>query len=511
MPSKMLRAMSGNFINSKKGNIMKKIVLWMLALSALGVNAAVKLPGIFSDHAVLAKKAKVPVFGKADPGEKVVVEFNKQKRETVAGQNGKWRVDLNLADSPEGPFELKVNNIVIKDVIVGEVWLCSGQSNMQYALSGSIGRKEECAKPIGSRFRCFNVKRNSSKVPLEEVGGKWVYATSTYSPSFPGVGYFFGKKLLAEINRPVGLINASWGGTDITAWISWEAISENKAALARSKKKDAANLPKRERVKPTRLYNAMIYPLFPYALNGTIWYQGERNARNAHEYADLTRAMVALWRKNFEFSEMPFYWCSLAAYNPKTSDPNAPSNWARLREQQTLALNVPFTGQAILTDAGESHNIHPRDKKTPGERLAAIALANVYGKKVPFAGPSATGFTRKGNKIVITFKDIEGGLVSVVPSEYAYDTRGKNGRPKSAKIVRNSPDTQVEGFAICGKDGKYFWADEAVIDGDTVIVSSAKVAEPVGVRYAWAQNPTASLYNKAGFPAVPFQKKDIAK
>ena len=490
---------------------MNKFVLYTLAFAALSASAAVRLPGIFSDHAVLAKKAVVPVFGKADPGEKIVVKFDKQTRETVAGKDGKWRINLDLANSAEGPFELKVNDIVIKDVIVGEVWLCSGQSNMQYGLGGSIGRKEECAKPVGSRFRCFNVKRNSSKVPLEEMGGRWLYATAAGSPSFPGVGYFFGKKLLAEINRPVGLINASWGGTDINAWMSWEALSKVPTAFERSKKKDAANLPSREKVKPTRLYNAMICPFIPYALNGVIWYQGERNSRHSFDYAALTRELVALWRKNFEFSEMPFYWCNLAAYRPKNSDPNAESSWALLREQQTLALDVPFTGQAILTDAGESHNIHPRDKKTPGERLAAIALANVYGKKVPFAGPSATKFARKGNKVVISFKDVEGGLVSVVPAEYAYDTRGKNGRPKSEKIVRNSPAAQVEGFAICGKDGKYFWADEATINGDTVIISSKNVADPVGVRYAWAQNPTASLYNKAGFPAVPFQKKDIAK
>ncbi|MBR7107149.1 MAG: sialate O-acetylesterase [Lentisphaeria bacterium] len=485
---------------------MKRIILLSAMLVALQLSAKVSLPGIFSDHAVLAKKAVVPVFGKADPGEKVVVKFNSQKKETVAGKDGKWRVNLDLANSPEGPFELKINDIVIKDVIVGEVWLCSGQSNMQYSLAGSIGRKEECAKPVGSRFRCFNVKRNSSKVPLEEMSGKWVYAGSVTSASFPGVGYFFGKKLLNELNRPVGLINASWGGTDITAWISWEAISKNKAALARSKAKDRANLPKRERVKPTRLYNAMIFPLAPYALNGTLWYQGERNARNAHEYADLTRAMVALWRKNFEFAEMPFYWCSLAAYQAKNPDPNAKSNWAALREQQTLALDVPFTGQAILTDAGEARNIHPRDKKTPGERLAAIALANVYGKKVPFAGPMMTGVVRKGNKLVVSFKDVDGGLVArPLPAEYDVDSRSK-AKVKKSKLVRNSPAAQVEGFAVCGKDGKYFWADEAVISGDTVIVSSKNVAEPCGIRFAWAQNPTANLYNKAGFPAVPFQK-----
>ena len=491
---------------------MKKFLLFAIAVCALSVSAKVTMPGIFSDHAVLAKKAKVPVFGKADPGEKVVVSFNGQTRETVAKENGKWRVDLNLANSPEGPFELKVNDIVIKDVIVGEVWLCSGQSNMAYGLLGSIGYKEEAAKPVGSRFRCFNVKRSSSKVPMEDVQGSWHYASAGGTRYFVGVGYFFGKKLVNELNTPVGLIQAAWGGTNMDAWMSWEAISKVPTAYARAKKKDAAHLPKREKVKASRLYNAMIHPLKPYGLNGVIWYQGERNSHNPHDYAALTREWVKLWRKDFEFQEMPMYWCSLAAYNDKNADPNAPSRWAFVREQQTLALDMPFTGQAILTDAGEARNIHPRDKKTPGERLAAIALANVYGKKIPFAGPQMTGVVRKGNKLVVSFKNIEGGLVAApVPAEYDVDSRDskKKDKIKTAKLVRNSPDTQLEGFAVSGKDGKFYWADSAVIDGDTVVVSSAKVVEPVAIRFAWAQNPTANLYNKGGFPAVPFQKKDI--
>ena len=474
--------------------------------------AKVKLPAIFSDHAVLAKKAKVPVFGKADPGEKVVVSFNGQTRETVAKENGKWRVDLNLADSPEGPFELKVNDLVIKDVIVGEVWLCSGQSNMAYGLLGSKGYKEAVAKPAGSRLRCFNVKRNSSKVPLDEVEGKWHYASKGSTRAFQGVSYFFGRKLLEELNTPVGLIQSAWGGTNMDAWMSWEAIAKVPTAYARAKKKDAANLPKREKVKASRLYNAMIYPLKPYGLNGVIWYQGERNSHNPHDYAALTREWVKLWRNDFEFQEMPVYWCSLAAYNDKNADPNALSKWSFIREQQTLALDLPFTGQAILTDAGESRNIHPRDKKTPGERLAAIALANVYGKKVPFQGPMMADVVRKGAKLVVSFKNPAVGLVArELPAEFDVDSRDskKKDKIKKAKIVRNSPDTQLEGFAVCGKDGKFFWADEAVIEGDTVVVSSKKVAEPVGIRFAWAQNPTANLYSKAGFPAVPFRKNDI--
>ena len=489
---------------------MKKLMLISMLAIGIAASGAVTLPGIFSDHAVLAKKAAVPVFGKAAPGEKVVVSFNKQLKETVAGKDGKWRVNLDLANSPEGPFELKVNDIVIKDVIVGEVSLCSGQSNMAYGLPGAKGYNEAVAKPAGTRLRCFRVKQSSSKTPLDVVNGKWYIANKSETRTFYGVAYFFGRKLLNELNTPVGLIQAAWGGTNMDAWMSWEAIAKVPTAYARAKAKDARNLPKREKVKASRLYNAMIHPLKPYALNGVIWYQGERNSHNPHDYAALTREWVKLWRKDFEYPEMPFYWCSLAGYKDKQSDPNRnlASKWAEIRNQQTLALDMPYTGQVILTDAGESRNIHPRNKKTPGERLAAIALANVYGKKVPFAGPSVTKAVRAGNKVKVTFKNVEGGLVTHVLSEYDIDSRDskKKDKVKKAKIVRNSPATQVEGFAVCGKDGKYFWADEAVIEGDTVIVSSQKVAEPAGIYFAWGDNPTMNLYNKAGFPAVPFKR-----
>ena len=493
---------------------MKKLMILCLGALALAVSGAVKLPGIFSDHAVLAKKADVPVFGQAVPGEKVTVSFNGQTVSTTAGKDGGWRVSLNLANSPEGPFELKVNDLVIKDVIVGEVWLCSGQSNMAFGMPGSTGYKKEVAKPVGSRLRCFAVKRSSSKDPVSEVSGQWYYASATGIRTFPGVGYFFGKKVLQEVNRPVGLIKAAWGGTDISAWMDWLAISEVPTALKRAKTKDAKTPSKREKVKPTRLYNAMIYPLIPYALNGVIWYQGERASHWPEDYAQLTRSLVKQWRQDFNFPEMPFYWCNLANYRAKNPDPNAKSNWALVREQQTLALDVPHTGQAILIDVGEAGDIHPKDKKTPGERLAAIALANVYGKKVPFAGPMVASVKRQGSEVVIAFNNICGGLVArELPAEYVARRaikarKGVKGRAAVvAKLERYSPNAQLQGFAICGKDGKFYWADKAEIKGDKVVISSSKVAEPVEIRYAWAQNPTCNLYNKAGFPAVPFRRK----
>ena len=647
---------------------MRRIIGLFIAICALSVSAKVVLPGIFSDHAVLAKNAKVPVFGKADPGEKVLVEFNKQKKETVAGKDGKWRVDLNLANSPEGPFELKINDIVIKDVIVGEVWLCSGQSNMAWVMKNTEGIDDAQKNPVGSRLRSFNVEKISEENPSDVIKGQWVYADAENVGTFSGVGYFFGKKLLNELKTPVGLINDAWGGSPIEAWMTVEAAkvvpevakrdletSEKLRAYPARRKKYLADFdawtkqnkrldiphnvpgpkakwqkkssvdvgygvvwmrtyvendtpglnfrmprqvvpftvwidgkkvfdwsfenavlylyprfeikdvpvgkhevmfriynpvpgkrifssgnitigkintdgmnwdvfreksfrgktsPLPERVGATpraffntqRLFNGCIYGMLPYSLDGVIWYQGETNAGRHKEYAALQRALIADWRKHFENPELPFYWCTLAGFRNKNAKAGAEESWAYLRAAQHAVLDMPFTGEAVLTDVCQTGDIHPRDKVIPGNRLAAIALANVYGKKVPFAGPEMTKVVREGNKLRISFKNLEGGLAAHKVPEYFWITKRTN---RKAKLVRNSPAAQLEGFAVCGKDGKWFWADEAVIDGDTVVVSSKNVAEPAGVRFGWQNNPTVNLYNKAGFPAVPFQEKDV--
>ena len=644
---------------------MNRIFLVLTALCAFSASAQVVLPGIFSDHAVLAKKAKVPVFGKADPGEKVVVSFNGQTKETVACKNGKWRVDLNLANSPEGPFELKINDIVIKDVIVGEVWLCSGQSNMAWLMKNSEGIDEAQKKPIGRRLRSFNAARVSEEKPSDVIKGQWVYADPVNVGSFSGVGYYFGRKLLKELNTAVGLINDAWGGSPIEAWMTTEAAKvvpavakrdvetakaleeypvkrkkyledvavwaeknnrkdvEHKVPGAKtkwykvseipvnngifwirqyaeakdnalyfhmsrqnvpftvwvdgkkvyewslenavlyayprftikniapgkheimfriynplnSKWKFATNMtvgatnldgktwelyqevsfskkvaPAPERVGATpraffntqRLFNGCIYGMLPYGLNGVIWYQGETNAKRHREYGALQKALISDWRKHFEDEKLPFYWCTLAGHMAKNSNAAAEESWAYIRAAQHSALALPYTGEAVLTDVSQTNDIHPRDKVIPGERLAAIALANIYGKKVPFAGPEMEKVVREGNKLRISFKNLEGGLVARKVPEFYWIVKRVS---KKAPMVRNSPDTQLEGFAVCGKDGKWGWATEAVIDGDTVVVSAKNVAEPVGVRFGWQNNPTVNLYNKAGFPAVPFMKK----
>ena len=644
---------------------MKKVFALIFAAAAFSLSAAVKLPTIFSDHAVLARRAKVPVFGMAAPGEKVTVEFNGQKRTTAAGKDGKWRVNLNLANSPEGPFELKINNLVIKDVLVGEVWLCSGQSNMDLRMPRSEGYAAVKAKPAGSRLRSFNASSRSAATPQFYGPGKWVYADTANIASFSAVAYYFGVKLLKELKTPVGLINNAWGGSPIETWMTVGALKESvpavlerdadvskrlklypaavkkyiadravwekavnrqdtphtyPAANAEWKKsatgrlpggvvwvrrtvtipanhKDftitmprhkepftvwcdgkkiadwplekcvrniypkfkvpklapgkhefmfrfynplnnrttlhqavvicqqsfdgvewefyqekaytekAAPAPKNPGIPPReffngqRVYNGCIAPIAPYALDGVIWYQGESNSRRHNEYAALQRALVKDWRKAFETADLPFYWCQLPNFYYKSKNPADDPAWAYLRAAQTAALDVPHTGQAILIDVGESGDIHPINKVVPGERLAAIALAKVYGKKVPYASPAVTKVVREGSSVRISWNNLYGGLVAA-PVPAFYDVVKRQG--KKAPLVRNAPNTQLEGFAVCGKDKKWYWADKAVIDKDTVVVSSSKVPEPAAVRYAWQNNPNTNLYNKAGFPAAPF-------
>ena len=649
---------------------MKKTFSLLLAVTAVALGAAVKVPSIFSDHAVLARRGKVPVFGTAAPGEKVTVEFNGQKKSTAAAKDGKWRIYLDLANSPEGPFELKINDLTIKDVIVGEVWLCSGQSNMDLRLSRAETYAAAKAKPANKRLRSFNVPSRSSAVPLTESRGSWVIADSKNIATFSAVAYHFGEKLQKELNRPVGLINDAWGGSPIETWMTTEAL---KASVPKTLERDAevlrkaaaypaavkkyladrtvwekANnrqdtahkapadnvqwrkidplrlpggvvwvrrtitlpaalsknaglismmrhktpftvwcdgkkvadwslervvrnqypriqlpalsagkhtfmfrfynplnnstrllqplticnqqfdggewefyqekaftnktapapknpgMPPRDFFNGQRVYNGCIAPFIPYALNGVIWYQGETNGSRYAEYAALQRALVKDWRRAFETPDLPFYWCQLPNFYRKSSNPAEEPAWAHFRAAQTAALDLPHTGQAVLIDVGEANDIHPINKLVPGERLAAIALANVYGKKVPFAGPEMTKVVREGNALRISYKNLHGGL-KAVPVPAFYDVIKRQG--KKAPLVRYSPNTQLEGFAICGKDGKWVWAEKAVIDGDTVVVSSSKVPEPCRVRYAWQNNPNTNLYNKAGFPAAPFMSK----
>jgi sialate O-acetylesterase len=647
---------------------MKRVPLALALLcGGASVRADVVLPSLFSDHAVLQAANKVPVWGKADPKESVTVTLGNARASTAAGADGKWRVDLDLSTAGAGPFELVVqgrNRLVAEDVLVGQVWVCSGQSNMEWPLRGSGGAKEEIARSADAQLREFKMKKAASATPLDAVEGKWVVATPETTPDFTAVGYYFAKNLRSELHAPVGLINSSWGGTPVEAWTRFEGfapdadlaagakqaqaaaahykgfLADYRDWMARQNREDRAAaapetfnafapdatgwkpvtlpgspadagagdagavwicrkitlpagavgsglqvffgdvkdavkiywngvpvgqggiestmhrygvhakhvtsaegvlsarifnpsgsptiapgdarfridykggsmqlagewmakteyafpslaagavacpakppLPLADQHVASYLYNGMIQPLIPSAIAGVIWYQGEQNWDRGWQYRTAFRLMITDWRRQWSQGDFPFYFCQLPNYGAPASKPGN-SNWAEVRESQAAALTLPATGMAVLIDVGEAGNIHPADKRSVGDRLALIALAETYGKDVARSGPVYASQKTEGARVRIEFMNTDGGLAT---------------KPVS------SP---VRGFMICGADQKWQWA-EAKIEGAGVVVWSADVPAPVAVRYAWADNPVCNLYNGAGLPAAPFRTDDF--
>lgn len=489
--------------------------------------AEVKLPPLFSDHMVLQSAAAVPVWGQADPGEAVSVEVAGQKKTAKASADGRWMVKLDPLKAGE-TLTLTVkgkNTLTVSDVLTGEVWLGSGQSNMQMNVGAANNAKEEIAAANFPQIRMFTVDRVVAVSPEKECGGKWVICSPATASAFSATAYFFGREIHQSRKVPVGLIHSSWGGTPIEGWTSmdaqqaerklapmlagWEAkmkvpFDEAKAkaqhekqmavwktqvekAKAEGRKPPQAPklqiAPRLQTSHPANLFNGMIAPVIPYAIRGAIWYQGENNANRpeANLYATQLSLLIKDWRQRWGQGEFPFAWVQLPNFKKPGDDPGAPSSWAVVREAMLQTLAVPNTGMAIAIDAGDADNIHPRDKQTVGKRLALWARAKVYGETIPFSGPLPAGHKIQGNEVVLSFSHADSGLAA------------KGG--------------ELTGFAIAGRDKKWFRA-AARIEGDNVIVSSPEVKDPVAVRYAWADNPQATLTNGAGLPASPFRTDD---
>jgi sialate O-acetylesterase len=645
-----------------------RLVLLLVFVGA--VRAEVRLPAIISDNLVLQQETKVRIWGNARAGERVTVTFRNKSAETVADAQGRWQVFIGPLKSG-GPAELTVkgdNTLTIKNVLVGEVWLCSGQSNMEWPLANTIGATETLANANYPEIRMFRVEHHTSAEPLTDLEGHWVITTPDEAAHFTAVGYFFGRELYQRLKVPIGLINSSWGGTPAEAWTSHDALVSSPElkpildryesslnmlpqakeayaqALAQWEEKnlyiDAGNkgealgyadpatstadwskmdlpqqfetagllidgavwfrkvlelpeswagkdlvlnltpiddqdvtyfngnkvgsigretpnsymVPRKYVVpgslvhggrnviavrvfdsageggfsrggamsigpqegdvislrgawdykvelalepkhpdwgsrpeavgvsnqnNPSVLYNAMIAPLVPFAIRGAIWYQGESNAGRAYQYRTLFPIMIRNWRSAWGH-EFPFYFVQLANWHANKAEPDE-SDWAELREAQTMTLREPQTGMAVTIDIGDENDIHPRNKVDVGRRLAAWALFGTYGQKVVPSGPLFDRFAVEGDKVRIRFKHGAG--------------------------LKTSDGGPLKGFAIAGEDRRFVWAD-ARIDGDAVIVSSPKVLKPVAVRYGWADNPLANLYNAAGFPASPFRTDD---
>ena len=631
---------------------MKKSVIFIFLLISVLANANVRMPLIFSDGMVLQRDKQIPIWGFADANENVEVHFNKQIKKTQADKNGKWTVNLN-AEKAGGPFELTIigkNKITIKNVLVGEVWICSGQSNMEFQVFKTMNSEKEISSADYPMIRHFGVAQDLNGTPKDDLKqGKWEVANKQNIGNFTAVGYYFARKLYSELKIPIGIINTSWGGTNVETWTSREAFENSpdfKAMIAdvptvdinaifetykksvldnlkkvqgfdvsmeneeqfknpnfqdknwpeikvpslwenqqignidgivwmrktivltaEQAKKEAvlhlakvddedktyvngvevgtnnlwdskrvykipsnvlkegtnviavritdysggggiygdpqdlkidfkdSNLPleglwKFNVVKvrievspnsyPSLLYNAMVNPLVPYAMQGVLWYQGEANVWRAAEYKKSFPLMINDWRTKFKQGNFPFYFVQLSTFDEFGGNSQKGSRWAELREAQSETLKLPNTGMAVTTDIGNAKDIHPTNKQDIGLRLAAIAMNNIYGKKQVHSGPTYKSQEIKGNQIILTFDNIGSGL--------------------------STPDNdELKGFEIAGSD-KVFHSANAIIKDNKIIVSSDKVQNPVAVHYGWADDDTAiNLFNKEKFPASPFR------
>ena len=489
------------------------------------VRGDVKLPSIFGSHMVLQQKQADKVWGWARPGEKVTVSIFNQEKKATTGDNGYWSVILDPLDAG-GPYTLTIkgeNTITLNDVLVGEVWVCSGQSNMEWNVSSANDPDLESLAANFPKIRLITVPLLGTQEPKDDFKGSWAVCTPDSVKSFSAVGFFFGRQLQQTLKVPVGLIDNAWGGSAVEAWIRrdllekdpqfaplisrWKgiesdyetattnypkALAEWKAAAEKAKAdgKDAPPEPKKPNggmmfgnARPANIYNGMVKPLIGFNIKGDIWYQGESNASRAYQYRELFPLMIKSWREEWGIGDFSFYWVQLADFMAEKADPG-PSAWAELREAQTLTLKrLPNTGQAVIIDIGEGKDIHPKNKQDVAKRLARWALAKDYGIEIAAQSPTYTSMEAKDGKVTLKFEHTGGGF-------RMFDVQ------------------EPLGFSIAGDDKKFVWANAKVTGPDTIEVSADSVKTPVSVRYAWADNPKCYVYGNTGLPLTPFRTDD---
>ncbi len=551
---------------------MKIAVLSLLiaTLVILPLPAEVKLPAIFGDHMVLQQGKTLPVWGTAAPGEKVTVTIGTDRASATAGADGAWRVDLPPLPVQTTGTTLTVtgtNQVTCTDVLVGDVWLASGQSNMERSMGAFLNRpnvvdiNKVVADADNPQIRIFLVPRKATYEPQADVAAHWQVCSPDLVKNSSAVAYFFAQTLQKKLQRPIGLIDSYWGGMPIRTFTSLEAVeaipemkdtiaksvAASTAWLALSKDARAAALadyktrleawnkdvgapyhaalaqwqtasaaakaaqqpipprppepmprapapPDGVNGEPGTIFNGMIHPLIPFAIEGALWYQGETDATNTADlYGTELRAMIRDWRGKWNEGDFPFLVVGLANFRARVPEP-VDETWPRVREGELqTAQKLPNVALAEAIDVGQAGDIHPVDKFDVGRRLAAAAEHVAYGGKEAWAGPTYAGQTIEGKTIRIKFAHTDGGLV-IAASPWPADNAPE-------------PTDHLVGFAVAGADQKWAWAD-ATIDGDSVVVTSKDVPAPVAVRFAWANNPALNLYNKTGFPAVPFRTDD---
>ena len=498
----------------------KKFSLLFIFLGLqLTILAQVKLPALVADNMVLQQNSKINLWGWASPNEKINIQLGWQNTpvEIIADLNGNWKTAVNTPVGSEKPYDITIeasNKIMLKNILIGEVWICSGQSNMYFPVGKEDGTwktgvknyEEEIQNANFPSIRLFTVLTKASQKPLEDVTGSWAACSSSSIKTFSAVAYFFGRDLYQKLKVPIGLISSSWGGTKAEAWTSQTVLEGNTDFLpileqdakneklfqekleiyyADLKKERLANniegfksqlkKPKKEDNKTSYvLYNAMLHPLVNYTMKGVIWYQGESNAEKAFLYRSLFPAMVKSWRDEWKQGDFLFYYVQIAPHKGQNPD---------IREAQLIASKtISNAGMVVTTDIGNATNIHPIDKQTVGYRLALIARAKTYGEnKLVYSGPMYNHLKVKKDKIQLFFDDVDSGF--------------------------KKPSEDLKEFEIAGND-QVFYPAEAKIDGKKIVVSSLKVKNPTAVRFAWKAVPEPNLFNNENLPASPFRTDD---
>ena len=503
------------------------LIGFLLLFTGTCVYSEVTLPHVISSNMVLQRNMQAPIWGWASPGEEITVTLSTEAEgvepisttTAIADAEGNWQIKLP-AMAAGGPYTLRIkgsNAIELTNVLFGEVWVCSGQSNMQWSVNASKDNEIEIAAAMYPKIRLFYIPRVPSGLLQKDVEADWYETTPETIPNFSAVAYYFGRKLYKNLDVPIGLINTSWGGTRIEPWtppvgfaavpaltsISKEVqdiqatyreqlpekmnaieawIAETREALdtgAQLTQMPNNTHPFAHQQRPTALYNGMVHPIVPYGIRGALWYQGESNLREGMLYHEKMKALINGWREVWGQGDFPFYFVQLAPFNYGGRNAN-PLFLPQIWEAQTATLALPNTGMAVTTDIGNLIDIHPRNKQDVGRRLALWALAKDYGRDdVTYSGPLYKAMAVEGNTIRLTFEHVGSGLTS----------------------RDNEPLTW---FQIAGEDQEFVEA-KATIDGDTVIVSNDAISNPVAVRFGWHQSAEPNFINKEGLPASPFR------
>ena len=503
----------------------------LIVITSQTTRADVTLNNLFGDHMVLQQGIQNKIWGKADPGEKISVSIAGQSHTTVAKKDGSWSVQLDAIMEYGGPHALTVagnNTQTLKDVLIGEVWVCSGQSNMQWPVQQANDADLAIATADLEHIRLISVPQVGTQEPQWNFKGEWAVCSPENVGDFSAVGFFFGRQLHQTLHIPVGLIDNAWGGSACEAWIDrnllssddrfkplierwiktestmpealkayerrlvvWKQASEK----ARAETKSPPRRPRHPESlltgnsRPGNIYCGVLAPTIGYGMKGAIWYQGESNASRAVQYRELFPFMIDSWRDEWGLGDFPFYWVQLADFKDEKPEP-AESEWAELREAQTMTLKkLNNTGEAVIIDLGEGKDIHPKNKIDVAKRLARLALAETYSMpEIAYRSPLYQSMQHNGdNRLILTFAHVE--------------PKASGWRPFDVR--------EPVGFTIADSSKTFVHAQARILADGRIEVWSDTVADPVAVRYAWADNPVCNMYSSAGLPLTPFRTDDF--